>query len=130
MTVAHPEPQIQDDEQLRVVENTDLDRYELWRGQQFIGFEGYERHDDGSLELQHTVIGEQFGRQGYARTLVTLLLRRFREQGVSVRPTCSYVQDYLHRFPQYQDVMVPGLELPPAQTVRERRRRRAPRRSR
>ena len=72
MTVAHPEPQIRDDEQLRVVENTDLDRYELWLGRQFIGFEGYERHDDGS----------------------------------------------------------PGLELPPAQTVRERRRRRAPRRSR
>ena len=123
MTDQHPEPQILDDAQLRVVENTDLDRYELWRGQQFIGFEGYQKHEDGTLELQHTIIGEQFGRQGYARTLVTLLLRRLQEQEVSVRPTCTYVQDYLHRFPQYQDLMAPGTSLPPAPVVKEKRRR-------
>ena len=32
MTDRHPDPAIRDDEQLRVVKNTDLDRYELWRG--------------------------------------------------------------------------------------------------
>ena len=123
MTDRHPDPAIRDDEQLRVVKNTDLDRYELWRGEQFIGFEGFQDHEDGTVELQHTIIGEQFCRQGYARTLVTLLLDGCREQGVAVRPTCTYVQDYLHRFPQYGDLVVPGLELPPAQKVKEKRRR-------
>lgn len=122
MTAEHPEPQIREDPQLRVAENSDLDRFELWQGQQFIGFEGFHRHDDGTVELQHTIIGEQFGRQGYARTLVTLLLRRLREEQSAVRPTCPYVQDYLHRFPQYQDVVAPGFELPPAPAVREKRR--------
>jgi hypothetical protein len=123
VTDRHPDPTIRDDEQLRVVKNSDLDRFELWRGEQFIGFEGFQEHEDGTVELQHTIIGEQFGRQGYARTLVTLLLDGFREQGVAVRPTCTYVQDYLHRFPQYGDLVAPGLELPPAQKVKEKRRR-------
>nr|WP_240898599.1 GNAT family N-acetyltransferase [Kocuria sediminis] len=108
---------------MRVVENADLDRYELWNGEQFIGFEGFQKHEDGTVELQHTIIGEQFGRQGYARTLVTLLLEGFRAQGITVRPTCTYVQDYLHRFPQYQDLIAPGCELPPAPAVKEKRRR-------
>jgi predicted GNAT family acetyltransferase len=125
VTAEHPEPQIREDPRLRVVENTDLDRFELWRDQQFVGFEGFHRHGDGTVELLHTIIGEQFGRQGYARTLVTLLLRRFREEEVALRPTCPYVQEYLHRFPQYQDVIAPGCELPPAPAVREKRRRRA-----
>ena len=41
MTDRHADPAIRDEEQLRVVKNTDLDRYELWRGEQFIGFEGF-----------------------------------------------------------------------------------------
>ena len=61
MTDRHPDPAIRDDEQLRVVKNTDLDRYELWRGEHFIGFEGFQDHEDGTVELQHTIIGEQFG---------------------------------------------------------------------
>lgn len=129
MTPQPPDPAIRDDEQLRVVENADLDRYELWDGEQFIGFEGVQKHEDGTLELQHTIISERFGRQGYARTLVTLLLDRLREQGTSVRPTCTYVQDYLHRFPQYQDLIAPGSELPSAPAVKEKRRRWALRRS-
>ncbi|MFF0990276.1 GNAT family N-acetyltransferase [Kocuria nitroreducens] len=129
MTALPPDPTIRDDEQLHLVKNTDLDRYELWREKQFIGFEGFQDHEDGTVELQHTIIGEQFGRQGYARTLVTLLLDGFREQGVAVRPTCPYVQDFLHRFPQYQDVVAPGFELPTAQKVKEKRRRWALRRA-
>lgn len=123
MSQQHPEPQIREDADLRVVDNPDQCRYELWRGEQFLGFEGVERHDDGTVELQHTIIGEQFGRQGYARTLVTLVLRRLREKDVAVRPTCTYVQDYLHRFPQYQDLLAPGYELPAAPAVKEKRRR-------
>ncbi|MHC5558430.1 GNAT family N-acetyltransferase [Kocuria sp. U4B] len=124
MTQQHPQPQIHDDPRLRVVDNADRERYELWRGEDFVGFEEYEKRPDGTVELRNTIIGERFGRQGYARTLVTMLLDRFREEGVPVRPVCPYVQDYLHRFPQYQQLMAPGVELPPVQYVKEKRRRR------
>ena len=46
MSRQQPDPAIRDDEQLRVVENTDLDRYELWDGEQFLGFEGFHQHED------------------------------------------------------------------------------------
>lgn len=100
-----PEPQVHDDPELRLVDNTDRDRVELWRGSTLIGFLGLERHTDGTVELQHTIIDERFGRQGYARTLVTLVLDGCQAAGVQVRPTCTYVQAYLQRFPQYQEIV-------------------------
>jgi predicted GNAT family acetyltransferase len=121
----HPAPQIHDEPELRLVDNADRERYELWRGEDFVGFEEYEVHpEDGSVELRNTIISERFGRQGYARTLVTMLLEGFRERGVAVRATCPYVQDFLHRFPHYQQLLAPGAGLPPAQAVKEKRRRR------
>lgn len=98
-------PQLHGSPDLRIVPNPDLGRYELWDGAQFIGFLGVEVLEDDTVDLQHTIISEAFGRQGYARTLVTLVLERFREQGVRVRPTCTYVIDYLRRFPGYRDLV-------------------------
>lgn len=101
----YPEPQIHDDPALHLVDHDDRGRVELWRDHTLIGFEGIERHRDGTIELQHTIIDERYGRQGYARTLVTLLLDSCRASGVLIRPTCTYVQDYLRRFPQYQELV-------------------------
>ncbi|ALU40717.1 acetyltransferase [Kocuria flava] len=123
MTDQHPAPRIHEDPSLRVVRNDDRERFELWRDEQFIGFEAFEEHEDGTVELRTTIVGEQFGRQGYARTLVTMLLEDARAQGRRVCATCPYVQEYLHRFPQYQDLLAPSCELPPAPAVREKRRR-------
>lgn len=101
----HPEPQIHDEPGLRLVDNSGSGRVELWLDQTLIGFEGVERRTDGTIELQHTIIDERYGRQGYARTLVTLLLEACQAAGVLVRPTCTYVQDYLERFPQFRAVV-------------------------
>lgn len=99
-------PQVNPSAQLRIVPNHDASRYELWDGEQYIGFLGVELLEDGTVDLQHTIISEQFGRQGYARTLVTRVLDDYRERGVKVRATCSYVQDYMDRFPGYRDLLV------------------------
>lgn len=90
---------------LQLVINTDRDRYELWSGAEFIGLEGYELADDGIVVLQHTVIEEKYGRQGYARAMVTLILDDIREHGQKIRPLCTYVQSYLERFPEYNDLV-------------------------
>ena len=91
--------------ELRIVPNADESRYELWDGQQHIGFLGVERLPDGTVDLQHTVIAEEFGGRGYARTLVTRVLDDCRERGTEVRATCSYVQHYMDRFPAYRDLL-------------------------
>ena len=43
-----PEPEIHDEPGLRLVDNTTSGRVELWLDQTFIGFEGVEKHPDGT----------------------------------------------------------------------------------
>ncbi|WP_349828861.1 GNAT family N-acetyltransferase [Brevibacterium litoralis] len=102
-----PAPQLVD-MPVEMVRNPEHDRFELWLTEPdrtFVGFVGYSVTEDGTVDLLHTVIGEQYGRQGYARTLVTLVLDSLEESGKRIRPTCSYVQDYLERFPQYRPLV-------------------------
>ena len=98
----HPEPQIHDDPALYLIDNDDRDRVELWRDHTLIGFEGIERHHDGTVELQHTIIDPRFGRRGYARCLVTLLLDELAADGWSFISECTYIDQYLHRYPEYR----------------------------
>lgn len=102
-----PEPQLSPTP-VRVVKNLDRERYELFTDEtpgEFIGFLAYQVIDEDTVELQHTIISEDFSRRGFARTLVTQVLDLIRTDGSSIVPTCSYVQDYLERFPQYGDLV-------------------------
>ena len=86
---------------LKLVHNSDRDRYELWDSEKFMGLVGYERDGDVYI-LLHTVIEEEYGQQGIARLLVSLVLTRMRLDGHKIRPVCSYVRRFLTRFPEYQ----------------------------
>ncbi|GAC58513.1 hypothetical protein GOHSU_42_00050 [Gordonia hirsuta DSM 44140 = NBRC 16056] len=86
-------------------ENPDRDRYELWSGDELVGVEGYERTDSGDLILLHTVVTEKFGRAGFARLLVSQVLEDAADRGFTVTPVCTYVQQFLERFPQYRSVV-------------------------
>lgn len=91
-----------------VVKNPGRERFELFTAEapvEFIGFLAYRDVDESTVELQHTIIGEGFSRRGFARTLVTHVLDEIRAEGRRIVPTCSYVQDYLQRFPQYADLV-------------------------
>lgn len=106
-------PKIVHDE-VRVERDPDRGRIELWQRDQFIGFLGYAEQTVGDqtvVVLQHTIIDESFGRRGYARALVTIVLERLKAEGYSMVPQCSYVQDYLRRYPEYQPMVFEG-QLP------------------
>ncbi|WP_159611829.1 GNAT family N-acetyltransferase [Glutamicibacter sp. JC586] len=90
---------------LRLDHDASRGRFSLWHGSTFIGFIGYHQEDD-VVTIQHTIVNEEFGRRGYARALVTLVLDQFRSQGLKIIPECSYVQDYLRRYPEYNDMVV------------------------
>ena len=91
--------------ELRIVPNADESRYELWDGGQHAGFLVVETLSDGTVDLQHTVVPEEFGGRGYARTLVTRVLDDYRERGIRVRATCSYVQHLMDRSPDYRQLL-------------------------
>lgn len=86
---------------LKLVHNTDRDRFELWDSETFMGLIGYEKDGDVYI-LLHTVVEEWYGQQGIARLLVSLVLTRMRLDGLKIRPVCSYVRRFLVRFPEYQ----------------------------
>ncbi|ALD64564.1 acetyltransferase [Arthrobacter sp. LS16] len=92
---------------LRLDHDEDRGRFSLWHGSTYVGFIGYHREDD-VVTIQHTIVNEEFGRRGYARALVTLVLDRLAHEGVKIVPECSYVQDYLRRYPEYQGMVVKG----------------------
>ncbi|UVE96604.1 GNAT family N-acetyltransferase [Dietzia sp. B32] len=91
---------------LKLVHNTDRDRFELWDSETFMGLVGYEKDGDVYI-LLHTVIEERYGQQGIARLLVSLVLTRMRLDGLKIRPVCSYVRRFLVRFPEYQLLVAP-----------------------
>ena len=88
-------------EHLHVEHDPAQQRYGLFDAETFVGFLGYAVQD-GVVDLQHTIIKEEFSRRGYARALVTIVLERLWGQELRILPTCTYVAQYLERFPQYQ----------------------------
>lgn len=95
---------------LALVDNTGRTRFELWDGDTLLGLVGYEIEPSNLsgpsvYRLMHTVVESQFGRQGIARLLVTMVLTRLRFDGAQIAPVCTYVRRYLHRFPEYKPMV-------------------------
>ncbi|GAA1870793.1 hypothetical protein GCM10009715_17150 [Paeniglutamicibacter psychrophenolicus] len=89
---------------LRLDHDEDRGRYSLWHGATYVGFLGFSVEGEVAT-LQHTIINEEYGRRGYARALVTLVLEDMRARKLKIVPECSYVQDYLRRYPEYNDLL-------------------------
>ena len=57
---------------------------------------------DGVMFMTHTEVAPELEGQGIAAALVRAALAHAREQGLKVRPLCSYVQAYVRRHPEVQ----------------------------
>ena len=59
----------------------------------------------GVMDIVHTGVPPAVGGRGIAAELVRVALAHARAQGWRVRPTCSYVQVYMRRHPETQDLL-------------------------
>lgn len=59
------------------------------------------------LVLHHTEVPAALQGQGLAAELVAAALDWARAQGMQVRPSCSYVAQYMHRHPDTLDLLEP-----------------------
>ena len=66
----------------------------------------YRRQGD-VLVLHHTEVPPAMQGQGLAAALVAATLAWAREQGLRVRPVCSYVASYMRRHPETRDLLDP-----------------------
>lgn len=84
--------------------NVSASRYEIHVDGEFAGYADVE--DEGAQAVMpHTVIEKKFGGQGLGAVLVRHALDDIRAQGRSVVPACSFVEKFIEKNPEYQDLL-------------------------
>lgn len=77
-----------------VSRETGPDRFEVSSDGAVAGFAQFVDHD-GRRVFFHTELGEEFGGQGLAGTVVEAAVRATRDEGLTVVPVCPYVTKWL-----------------------------------
>lgn len=70
----------------------------------------YESYDDGTLDLEHTVVPHEARGSGVADALVRAAVAYARREGVQLIPTCPYVAAWRQRHPDQADVFTDDAE--------------------
>jgi uncharacterized protein len=86
-----------------VVDNEEAGRYELRRDGQVLGFAAYQRAQR-LVVMTHTEVDPAAEGQGVGGRLVRAALDHVRAQGLHVLPICPFVQSWMQRHPDYQDL--------------------------
>ena len=63
------------------------------------------RVDGRVMTMHHTYVPPALAGRGIAANLVGVALAHARDQGLQVRPTCSYVARYMQRHPETLDLL-------------------------
>lgn len=65
----------------------------------------YHMHGAGAIDLEHTVVQPGFEGRGLAGKIATFALEDARSRGLKVITTCSYIQGFLRKHPEYADLV-------------------------
>jgi predicted GNAT family acetyltransferase len=87
-----------------VRDNRDRSRYELVVDGEVAGFVQYSMRG-GRLILVHTDIDEARAGHGLASILVSGVLDDVRRRGLRIVPVCPFVERYIGRHPEYDDLV-------------------------
>ena len=87
-----------------VVNVPEASRYELRDGDRMIGEAAYRRRN-GRIAFTHTEVDEALEGRGLGSRLVATALDDARREGLEVVPLCPFVAAYIHRHPEYQDIV-------------------------
>ena len=96
---------------VRVVDNLEQLRYELWLGATRAGFIQY-RSEPGTILLIHTEVEPAFEGRGLGARLVTGALDDLRARGLTVVALCPFVRAYLRHHHEYADLVAHGPAVP------------------
>lgn len=94
-----------DTDDVRVVLNADLKRYELWSGSDLAGFASF-REGPGWIKLFHAEVGSAFEGHGLGGRLAAGALDDVRSQGIGVIPACPFIAHFVNEHPEYADLVV------------------------
>jgi hypothetical protein len=88
----------------KVIHNESSHRFEVQLNDGGLAQLSYLRRD-GLLNLAHTEVPRAWEGRGIAAQLTRVALEYARQHRLSVIPSCSYVQVYLRRHPEYQSLV-------------------------
>jgi len=80
-------------------------RYEIHVDGKVAGITRAKEGDDGVLLFSHTEVDDAYEGQGLASKLVTGALDDVRARGRRIEVTCEYVEGFLEKHPEYQDLV-------------------------
>lgn len=86
--------------------NADQHRYEISVDGTLAGFAEYNLLD-GAVLFTHTEILEAFEGQGLGSKLARYALDDVRSKGVWAIPVCKFIAGYIHKHPEYVDLVKP-----------------------
>ena len=96
---------------LRVVDNPEELRYELWLGATRAGFIEY-RSEPGTILLVHTEVDPAVGWRGLGTRLVAGALDDLRARDLKLVALCPFVRAFLRHHREYADLEARGPAVP------------------
>ncbi|RBQ18665.1 GNAT family N-acetyltransferase [Spongiactinospora rosea] len=91
-------------EEIRVVDNQEASRFEVFVDGKPAGFADYRLRAD-RLVLPHTEVDDAYGGRGLGGRLAAAALDAGRDAGLSVVPVCPFIAEYIRRHPEYMDLV-------------------------
>jgi predicted GNAT family acetyltransferase len=92
---------------IRVADAPERERYEIFDGDELAGFAQY-RTSEGPIAFMHTEIDPRFEGRGLASQLIRVALADARARGLEVLPFCPFVNGYIQRHDEWEDVIPPA----------------------
>ncbi len=65
----------------------------------------YRREADGTLNLFHTEVPEEFEGKGYGNQLVKGALEQIKADHEKINPSCPFIAVYIKRHSEYEDLI-------------------------
>ena len=90
--------------EVTVRNNPEASRYEALLDGEVVGLADY-RLSGQTMEITHTETDAGHQGRGIAGQVVRTALDDAREKGLSVIPTCPYVENWISEHPDYQDLL-------------------------
>ncbi len=89
----------------QVTNNADRSRFEIRvEDERLAGFSQY-RESDGARDFVHTVVKDDFEGQGIGGKLARAALDQTRADGLKVIATCPFINGWIAKHPDYQDLL-------------------------
>jgi predicted GNAT family acetyltransferase len=88
----------------RIEHNIPAGRYELFVDDRIAGYTEYTQRD-GARDFNHTLTYPQYRGHGIAAQVVEFALTDTRQEGLTVIPTCWYVDEFIGRNSEFADLV-------------------------